>query len=107
MTRKIILFLVAKIVLGNKMFGKGDGFPDRAETPKRGDFYAMMYYDWLNRSLSSNTSRVCQTALETILHHDLQFTSGTRNFSLAERRLKTVAVVASMRPLLPNKTWPR
>ena len=45
MTRKIILFLVAKIVLGNKMFGKGDGFPDRAETPKRGDFYAMMYYD--------------------------------------------------------------
>ena len=44
-------------------------------------------------SLSSNASKVCQTALGTILHRELQFTSGTRNFSSAERRLQTVAVV--------------
>ena len=40
-------------------------------------------------SLSSNNCEVFQTALWTILHRDLQCTKGTRNFSSAERRLKT------------------
>ena len=34
-----ILFLPAKLVPdGKKMFGKGDGFPDSAETPSQKDF---------------------------------------------------------------------
>ena len=45
-------------------------------------------------SLSSSASKVCHTALGTILHHDLQFTIGTKNFTLAERRLKTVTSMA-------------
>ena len=58
-------------------------------------------------SLPSNASKVCKVTLGTILHHDLQFTSGTRNFSSAERPLKIVTVVANLWPLLSNKTWPR
>ena len=38
-------------------------------------------------SLSSNVSKVCQTALGTVFNHDLQFISGTRNFTSAEQCL--------------------
>ena len=91
-----MLFLLAKLVPDGKMFGKGDGFSDRAETPSRQDFLAMIITVIVGGSLSSSASKVCKTSLETSLHLDLQFTSGTRNFNSAERRLKTVAVVASM-----------
>ena len=60
----------------------------------------------VRRNVSSNASKVCQPALRTILHHDLQFTSGTRSFSSAEH-LKTVTIVAYLWPLPQNKTWPR
>ena len=63
------------------MFGKGSSFPDGAETPSWRYFRTMMYYD---------ASKVWHTALGTILHRNLQFTSGTKNFSSAERCLKTV-----------------
>ena len=43
---KNILFLLPKCVLDGKMFGKGDGFPNSAETPSRRDFHAMMYYNY-------------------------------------------------------------
>ena len=36
--KKPILFLLAKLVLDGKMFGKGVGFPDIAETPSHRDF---------------------------------------------------------------------
>ena len=51
-----------------------------------------MYYDYRQGSLSSNASNVCQTTFGIILHRDLRFTSGTSNFTSAERRLKTVTV---------------
>ena len=37
-TQENILFLSAKLVPGGKTFGKGDGFPDSAETPSQKDF---------------------------------------------------------------------
>ena len=75
------------------MFGKGDGFPDSTETPSRKDFRVMMCYDYCQGNLSSNASKVCKTSLRTIVYRDLLFTNGTRNFSSAERRLQTLAVL--------------
>ena len=43
---KNIIFHLAKLVLDGKMFGKGDGFLDFAETPSQRDFHAMMSYDY-------------------------------------------------------------
>ena len=43
-------------------------------------------------SLFSNASKVYQTALGTILHHDLEFTSGTSKFGLAGNQWKTVTI---------------
>ena len=40
-----ILFLLAKLALDGKMFGKSGGFPDSAETGSRKDFRVIMYYD--------------------------------------------------------------
>ena len=40
------IFLSAKLVLGGKMFGKGERSPDIAETSSRRDFRAMMYYEY-------------------------------------------------------------
>ena len=88
-----MLFLSAKLVLNGRMFGKDDGFPDSAETPSRKDFRVMMCYDYCQGNLSSNASKVCKTSLRTIFHRDLLFTNGTRNFSSAERRLQTLAVL--------------
>ena len=68
----------------------------------------MMYYDYPQgksfQQCFQSLSKVCQTAFGTILDCYLQFTSGTRNFSSAERRLKTVTVVANLLQLLPNKS---
>ena len=41
-----ILFLSAKLVPRGKIFGKGEGSPDSADTPSRRDFRAIMYYDY-------------------------------------------------------------
>ena len=46
MTQNGILLRLAKLFLDGKMFGKGDGFPDIAETPSQRDFHAMIYYDY-------------------------------------------------------------
>ena len=77
------------------MFGMGDGFPDSAETPLR-EFFVQYITIIVSRSLCSNASKVCQTALRTILQRGLQYKKGTRNFSSAERRLKTMAIVANL-----------
>ena len=75
-----------------KMFVKDDGFPDSTDTTSRRDFYAVMYYHYRQGSLSSIASKVCPITLGTILHRDLRFTSGTNDFSSAERLLETVTV---------------
>ena len=45
-------------------------------------------------SLSSKASEVCQTALETNMHRNLQLITGAMYFSSVKRLLKTVTVVA-------------
>ena len=51
-----------------------------------------MYYDYRQDSLSSNAPKLCQTTLGIILHSEVRLTSGTSNFSSAERLLKTATV---------------
>ena len=46
MTQTNIMYLLAKLCLNGKMFGKSDGFPDIAEAPSHRDFRAMMYHDY-------------------------------------------------------------
>ena len=46
MTQENILFIQVKLVLDSKLFGKGDGFPDSAETPSQRDFCVIVYYDY-------------------------------------------------------------
>ena len=52
------VFLLAELALDGKMFGKGDGLPDSAETPSPRYFCAMMYYDSRQGSLFSKASTV-------------------------------------------------
>ena len=76
---------------------------------RNGEFRAVMYYDYTIIVREKTFQQCFQgfSALGTILHLDLQFTNGARNFISSERRFKTVTVVANLLPLLPNKMWPR
>ena len=56
----------------------------------------MIYYDYRQDSLSSNAPKLCQTTLGIILHSEVRFTSGTSNFSSAERLLKTVTAAGQI-----------
>ena len=68
-------------------------YDTKQQKQKHHHFICQICFRWLNvqhwcitiitrGSLSSYASNVCQTAFGTILHHDLQFLSGIRNFSL-------------------------
>lgn len=101
------IFLSAKLVLGGKMFGKGDNSLKWQKHLHGEIFMQWCIMIFVKGSLSSNASKVCQTVFETSLHCCLQFTTSTRNFSSAEWHLKTVTIMAILWPLLPKNTWPR
>ena len=103
--QKTFCSFLAKLLLGDKMFGKkGDGFPDIAETPFTDRFTCSRDLPLLSGKtfqLSSQTVR--QTALRTSLHRCLHFTTVRVGQNNVWRQR---ALWPSFCPLLPNKTWP-
>ena len=61
----------------------------------------------VRRSLSSNTFKVCRTALGTVFHRDLQFTSGTRNFSFGRTTFEDSDRCGQLVNCASEETWPR
>ena len=80
--RNNILFLKARLVLDDKMFGKVTTFAKHLHEE------IISCYE-----LAGKASGVCQTALWISLRLDQQFMTGKRKLSSAEQRLKTATAV--------------
>ena len=101
-------FPLGQICSRQQKFGMGDCSPDSAETPYREIFMQCSITINIRGSLSCNTSKVCKTALGTILHH---YQSSTVHKWYKEFQFSRTTVeerpLASLWSLLLNKTWQR
>ena len=90
------------------MFGEGGDFFPTVQKHFHGEIFVQCCITTIVRgSLSSNASEVCQTALGTILHRGIQFTSGTKNFNSTEQRFENSERCGQPVSVAADKKWPR